>query len=53
MVFFFKIYIEREIEHSNIQINQNKTDPALLKYLNSVDTKYEYEYKNLKYQRKK
>ena len=26
-------------------MNENKTGPAVLKYLNRVDTKYKYEYK--------
>ena len=32
------------MEHSNIQMNDNKTGPPVLKYLFRVDTKYEYEY---------
>ena len=39
------------MEHSNVQINENKTGPAVLKYLNRVDKKYEYEWKKIKYER--
>ena len=38
----------KEIEHSNIQINKNKSGPAVLKYLNSVDEKYKSKWEKIK-----
>ena len=38
----------KEIEHSNIQINKNKSGPAVLKYLNSIDEKYKCKWEKIK-----